>query len=225
MAPDAGLRPPALVVAAGDLVGAVSDLYQVSRMQAVEPALLSADHGNERAVGPADERHQRRKVELGAHADGVGHALRKRQHAPEGVEPGGEHRHARGAVAVELALEVVLQALEVGQQRLPALVSETCASVSLGLRALVEECVDARPDIADVRSDARAQIDVEADHATPGCPHRRQLTKDVPADRGRCHSPLRTSILPRSDDPEAGRGTPEASAALSRLGRDMRPRD
>ena len=108
MAPEARLRPPALVVATRDIVAAVGDLDQLSRAHTVEPALLSADHGDERPVTPSDERHERREVELAADADRVGHALRERQHAPEVVETGSEHRHARGAVAVELALEVAL---------------------------------------------------------------------------------------------------------------------
>ena len=72
---EARLRPPALVVLARDLVGPVGDLLEPPARQAESSPALAADDRDDRSFSAADERHERRQVELAADADPVRHRL------------------------------------------------------------------------------------------------------------------------------------------------------
>src|SRR5919201_5862850 len=118
------LRPAALVVVSRRLVVPAHDLLETACPQLVDVAPLAADGGHQRTLAAADERHERREVELPPRSDAIVDALAQRQGPPDVVEPGGEDREPVRAVAVELLLEVVGDPGEVGLERLPLLVRE-----------------------------------------------------------------------------------------------------
>ena len=107
----ARLRPAALVVAARLLVEQLLEFLQPPVRQAIEVAALPADGRNDHAVAAADEGHQRGEVERLADLDEIGHALAQGQRHPESIEPCAKESKPVGAVATELRLEVVAQAL------------------------------------------------------------------------------------------------------------------
>ena len=115
----ARLRPAALVVPPGRVLGAVDDLLELSGAQPEQLTALAPDDRDDRAVPAPDERHERREVELAPDAHLVGDRLGQREHAPDVVEAGDEDREPLGPVARELVLEVVGDPLEVGLQRPP----------------------------------------------------------------------------------------------------------
>ena len=82
----ARLRPAALVVAAGRVVGLLDDLLEPAGAQAEEVAALAADEHHQRALAAADQRDERREVEAAADLDRVRHARAQRQRRPEVVE-------------------------------------------------------------------------------------------------------------------------------------------
>ena len=137
------LRPATLVVLARLLLREVGDLLELPGAQPVEEAQLAADVRNDRALAAADERDERREVEVAPDLDLVRHGLAERQRLPDVVEPGAEHRDAVGAVPVELLAEEVLDPLEVLAQPDPLLVGLVTAVGAVRLRALVDEGVDA----------------------------------------------------------------------------------
>src|SRR6185503_4573243 len=65
----ARLRPAALVVAAGRVVGLLDDLLEPARAQAVEIAALAADEDHQRALAAPDQRDERREVEAAVDLD------------------------------------------------------------------------------------------------------------------------------------------------------------
>src|SRR5436305_8868925 len=71
----ARLRPAALVVAAGRLVELVDQLLEPAGAQDVDGSPLTADDRDQRSVAAADERDERREVELPADGDLVGHRI------------------------------------------------------------------------------------------------------------------------------------------------------
>src|SRR5262249_17080208 len=93
------LRPAALVVPPGNVVGLVGDLDESAVAQPVDLPALAADVRDERPVA-ADMRGERCEVELAPDTGGVADRGRQRQRAPEVVGTGGEDRDAAGALAV-----------------------------------------------------------------------------------------------------------------------------
>ena len=61
---EAGLRPAALVVPARHVVRTVDDLVQPPGAEPEQVAALAADDGDDRSLAAADERNERREVEL-----------------------------------------------------------------------------------------------------------------------------------------------------------------
>ena len=55
MALEASLRPPALIVPAGSLLGAVGDLLKPAGAEREQAALFAADDGDERPVAAAEQ--------------------------------------------------------------------------------------------------------------------------------------------------------------------------
>ena len=159
------LRPAALVVLARLFLREVGDPLELPGAQPVEKAQLPADVSHDGALAAADERHERREVEVAPDLDLVGNGLAERQRLPDVVEPGAEHRDAVGAIAIELLAEEVLDPFEVLAQPDPLLVGLVAAVCAVRFRALVDKRVDARRCIARGRRVARMQVDVEADRA------------------------------------------------------------
>ena len=120
----ARLRPAALVVAAGRLVELVDELLEPAGAQDVDGSALTADDRDQRSVAAADERDERREVELAANGDLVGHRIAQRQCPPCVVEPGAEDGDAARAVSVEVALKEVANPDEIGSESLALLVGQ-----------------------------------------------------------------------------------------------------
>ena len=120
----ARLRPAALVVAAGRLVELVDQLLEPAGAQDVDGSPLTADNRDQRSVAAADERDERREVELPADGDLVGHRIAQRQRPPCVVESGAEDGDAAGAVSVEVALKEVANPDEIGSESLALLVGQ-----------------------------------------------------------------------------------------------------
>src|SRR5436305_12945963 len=74
----ARLRPAALVVAAGRLVELVDQLLEPAGAQDVDGSPLAADDRDQRSVAAADERDERREVELPADGGRVGRRMAPR---------------------------------------------------------------------------------------------------------------------------------------------------
>src|SRR6266487_3679331 len=100
----ARLRPAALVVAARRVVVLFDDLFEPPGPEPVEFAALAADEGDQHAVVTADERHERREVELEVDQGKVGNALAESERVPRAVETVAEHREPVRALAAELVL-------------------------------------------------------------------------------------------------------------------------
>ena len=192
-----GLRPAALVVAAGNVVGAVHDLFQPSRVEAEQLSALTADEGDERSLAAADERNERREVELPANPDAIGHRLDQGARPPDVVHSGREDCDAVRPVALELVGEVVPDPREVLLERDPLVMREPSV-VRLGMAlALREQRAHPGRSVAGGRSRLRIEVEVEADRATLLRPELRELAEPVPAHRlGHVGSfPMRAAIL------------------------------
>ena len=194
---ESGLRPAALVVAAGNVVGAVHDLFQPSRVEPEQLPALAAHEGDDRALAAADERNERREVELPADPDAVGHRLDQRARPPDVVHSGREDRDAVRPVALELVGEVVPDPAEVLLERDPLVMREPPV-VRLGMALAVrEQRADPGRGVAGGRSRLRVEVEVEADRAPLLRPELRELAEPVPAHRlGHVDSfPVRAAIL------------------------------
>jgi len=118
--------------------------------------------------------------------DPVRHRFREGKRAPHTVEAGAEDRHALGAVAPELDLEVVADAFEVLFERDPLAVSQILFASAVRLGALVEKRVESRLRVSRRRRRAGVEIEVEADRETPFGLDTGQVAKLFPC-HGSCH--------------------------------------
>ena len=125
MALKPALRPPALIVPAGRLLGPVRNRLQPAPPERQHAALLAADDGDERTVAAAEQRHERREQEVVGDARRVRHRRRQREDAPDVVRTRREDREAVRAVPVELAVEELLQPLEIRLQTAADLVGRS----------------------------------------------------------------------------------------------------
>ena len=194
---EARLRPAALVVLPRHLVAAVRDLVQATGAKAIELTSLTTDDGDDRPFTAADERDERREMELPADPDAVGNRLDQRSRPPDVVEHRREEREPVGAVAVEVVLEEVADAREVVLQSHALLVRQASA-VRLGLPfAFGEQRVDSRVRVARGRRVARVEIDVEADRTPLLRVELSKLAEAFPAHRFGHHQsfPGRAAIL------------------------------
>ncbi len=136
---EACLRQTALVVAPRLLLRVVGEILEPAAVKAVEAPLLAAHDEDERALPPADERHERREVEAVAHADLVRHDLRERKRPPDVVEPGAEDGQPVRPVPLELGVEVAADALEVVTERDALLMRQLTLLGPVVLGPLVQE--------------------------------------------------------------------------------------
>ena len=86
----ASLRPAALVVTSRLLLGQVRERLEPAVRELEEQAALAVDDGDDRSLAAAEQRNERREVEVRADAHAVRHRLAQSVDAPELVEPGGE---------------------------------------------------------------------------------------------------------------------------------------
>src|SRR5262249_56152147 len=90
------------------------------------------DGGGGGAGGARENGNERRQEQFVADHEAVRNRLRQRERRPEVVQARGEDRDAPRAVAVELVVEPVRDALEVRLQRAALLVREVLAVDLLG---------------------------------------------------------------------------------------------
>src|SRR5580765_832250 len=176
----ARLRPAALVVAARRLVVLVDDLLESAGAQAVEVAALAADEDDERSLPAPHQGDERLEVEAAADLDRVRDAGAQRQRHPEVVERRAEDRQSERAVAVELLLEVIPQALDVLAQPLLALVRQLRPPGRLRALDLVDQGVHASVGGGRGRRVAGVEIEIEADRAAVLRAKARQVAQAVP---------------------------------------------
>ena len=157
------LRPAALVVPSGLLLGEVGQRLEPPARQLEEEAALAVDHGDDGAFAPSDERHERRDREVRPDADGVLDSLAERVRAPEPVEPGREQRDALHARAVELVREEVTDPLEVRLEPQLLVVRQLAPAGDGRPVRLVDERVDLRRSVGAGRRGRRVEPDEEAD--------------------------------------------------------------
>src|SRR5205085_9584815 len=108
----AGLRPTALVVLPGHVVGLVGDLDERAVAEPEDLATVAPDGCDERSVA-TDVRGERSERELRSDLRFVGERLRQPYRAPEVVERRREDGNAAGALAVEAVVEPAADPLEV----------------------------------------------------------------------------------------------------------------
>ena len=160
-----GLRPPALVMAAGLLLEVFLQFLEAAGPQPVEISALATDEGDDRALAAPHERDEGGEVEGAADADRVRHRLAQRQVMPHVVEPCREDGESAGPVAGELLLEEAADPLDVLAQPLPLLVGQVGPSRRVRALDLVDESVDATRGVARSRRDAGIEVEIEADRA------------------------------------------------------------
>ena len=137
-----------------------------------------------------EQRNERRKQEVVGDARRIGHGRRQRQHAPDVVQPGGEHGEAVSAVPVELAVEELPEPLEVGLQPAADLVGQVGPRRAVRLRREVEQRMNPRRRVPGGRRAAGIEVEIEADRAAVLGPERRELTQTVEADHRCRHTAL-----------------------------------
>ncbi len=160
--PVAGLRPAALIVLSGRLVEVIHDLVQATGLQAVQLSLFASDHGDDRAVGAADHRDERREKEVVADLEPVRGRLGQGEGRPEVVEPCREYRDCLHTVAVELVFEPTRDALEVCLQRAALLV---CQILAVDLLRAAQQRVHPRVHVACRRNLGGVEVQIEARRA------------------------------------------------------------
>jgi hypothetical protein len=158
---------------------------------------LAAEERDDRALAAADERDERREVELPADPDAVGHRLDQRARPPDVVHSGREDRDAVRTIALELVGEVVADPREVVLQRDPLVMREPPVVRLRMALAVGEQRTHPGRGVAGGRSRLRIEVEVEADRATLLRPELRELAEPVPAHRlGHVDSfPIRAAIL------------------------------
>src|SRR2546421_1807885 len=142
----ARLRPAALVVAAGRVVVLLDDLFEPPGAEPVEVASFAADEGDEHAVVAADERHERREVELEVDQGKIGHAIAEGERVPRAVDAVAEDREPARALAAELVLEEGPEPVEIGAHAFFLLARDIRLVRRLPAADPVEERIDARVD-------------------------------------------------------------------------------
>jgi len=181
----ARLRPAALIVLPRLVLGVIRDLLESAGMEAVELAALSPDDDHQRAFPPADEGNERREIERAPHLGVVRDRLGQRERPPDVVEAGAEDRQPVGAVARELTLVVLADAVEVGPEADSLVVSELPAVRSVSPARLVEKRVEAGRGVARRRRQTRIEIEIEAHGAALLGLESGEIAQFLPGDRSR----------------------------------------
>ena len=185
----ARLRPATLIVLPGLDLGVIRDLLESTGMQAVELAALSSDDDHQRAFPPADEGNERRQIELAPDLGVVRDRLGQRQGSPDVVEARAEDRQSMCAVAGELALVVLANAVEIGPQAKTLIVGELAAVGSIAPACLVEKRMKTRRRVGRRRRHAGIEIEIEAHGAALLGLESGKIAEFVPGDRSRQRLP------------------------------------
>jgi thioredoxin reductase (NADPH) len=193
------------------ILGVVDEFLEPAAPETEELASLTADDDHESPLAAADERHERRQVERAPDLDLVAHRLGEVERPPHVVEARREDRKAPGALACELPLVVVLDAREVGFQRLPLVVGEVAPIRPIAFGGLVEQRVEPSRGIPSGRRNARIEIEVETDGAALLGLEGGEIAQLVRGDRSRqlprnLHNgtPDRCMSFTTSEEPETG---------------------
>ncbi len=169
----ARLRPTALVVLTGHVLGLVGDLLEVPPVEPVEHPALARHDRHERAFPAAELPRERRDPELRADLPAVDDGRRERHDPEEAVARRREHRKRPSPVAVEIVLPPRLEALQVRLERESAV---SAAGPALGqLLGVVDQGVELRPLGRHRGHRRRVEIGVDADRTAVVRAKRRQL--------------------------------------------------
>jgi thioredoxin reductase (NADPH) len=179
----ARLRPAALIVLPGLILGVIRDLLESAGMQTVELAALASDEDNQCALSPADEGDERREIELPPHLGVVRNRLGQRKGPPDVVEAGAENRQSVSAVAREFALVVLADAIEISLEADALVVSELPAVCSVSPARLVEKRVEAGRGVGRRRRQTRIKIEIEAHGAALLRLESGEIAEFLPGDR------------------------------------------
>ncbi len=189
VAPVARLRPAALIVLARLVLSTIRDLLESAGMQTVELAALSSDDDHQRAFPPTDEGNEWREIERAPHLGVVWDRLGQRKRPPDVVEARAEDGQPVRAVARELALVVLADAVEVGPEADSLVVSELPAVRSVSPARLVEERVEAGRGVGGRRRQTRIEIEIEAHGAALLGLESGEIAEFLPSDRSRQRLP------------------------------------
>jgi len=185
----ARLRPAALIVLPRLVLGVILDFLESAGVQAVELAALSSDNDHQGAFPAPDEGNERREIELAPHLGVVPDRLGQRERPPDVVEARTEDRQPVRAVAPELALVVLADAVEVGPEADSLVVSELAAVRSVSPARLVEKGVETGCGVGRRRRQARIEIEIEAHGAALLGLESGEIAELVPGDRSRQRLP------------------------------------
>ena len=163
-------------------------------------------------LAAADQRHERREMELGADPDPIRHRTGQRQRLPDVVESRREHRVAVGAVAVEL-LDSKNAPSRSRSARSPCALRRGRGRRGALRSPSAEQRADARGDVAGGRRARRIEVEVEADGAPASRPGSPRARAAVQGDRGG-HAAILLRILAdrTSNSPPVGRSTRSGTA-------------
>ena len=185
----ARLRPTALVVLPRLFVEVFNKLLEPPRGESVEPSLFPADDGDDRSIGPGHQGHERGKLEISPDLHLVGHGLGQREGPPEVVQTGREDREPLRAVALEVVIEPLRDALPVRLQRGALLVREVLA-IRLGNGG--QEGVHPGLRVARSRDVGGIEVQVETGRTTVLRTEARQLPQERPRHHPSHRPPLPT---------------------------------
>jgi hypothetical protein len=171
------------------LLEVVHELLEPPASELEELAALSPHDDEQSTLAAADERHERREIELPPHLGVIGYRFGQGQRAPDVVEAVGEDGEAVRPLSRELAVEEITNPLEVGLQSLALIVIQVAAIGAISFGRLVEERVQPRRRIAARRCDTWIEVEVETDGAAFFRLEAGKITELVPGDRSRQESP------------------------------------
>ena len=216
------LRPAALIVLPRLVLRVILDLLESAGMQAVELAALSSDDDHQRAFPPTDEGNERREIELAPHLGVVRDRLGQREWPPDVVEAGAKDRQTVCAIARELALVVLADAVEVSLEADALVMSELTAVRSVSPPRLVEKRVETGRRVGRRRRQSRIEIEIEAHGAALLGLESGEIAEFLPGDRSRQGLPrVLSERLPTYTIGTTGRRMPFTTSEEPETGGDV----
>ena len=216
------LRPAALIVLPRLVLRVILDLLESAGMQAVELAALSSDDDHQRAFPPTDEGNERREIELAPHLGVVRDRLGQREWPPDVVEAGAKDRQTVCAIARELALVVLADAVEVSLEADALVMSELPAVRSVSPPRLVEKRVETGRRVGRRRRQSRIEIEIEAHGAALLGLESGEIAEFLPGDRSRQGLPrVLSERLPTYTIGTTGRRMPFTTSEEPETGGDV----
>ena len=216
------LRPAALIVLPRLVLRVILDLLESPGMQAVEVTALSSDDDHQRAFPPTDEGNERREIQLAPHLGVVRDRLGQREWPPDVVEASAKDRQTVCAIARELALVVLADAVEVSLEADALVMSELPAVRSVSPPRLVEKRVETGRRVGRRRRQSRIEIEIEAHGAALLGLESGEIAEFLPGDRSRQGLPrVLSERLPTYTIGTTGRRMPFTTSEEPETGGDV----